>query len=781
MPFSTTIFKQQILEFITKSANNTDVKILDIGAGCGTYADLLSPQFTNIDAMEVFFPYVEQYNLREKYKNVFIENVMHTSVDFSQYDFIILGDILEHLNLNDSRSLIQKLLNTSAELIITVPFNAPQGTVNENVHEIHLQPKLTLTSFLRTHKKLIPLCVRYDYGVFIKNTKRTEYTPVFYDQIEDTIIEKLQLAFPYKKLIDTYKQVTLHTIDEIFTEEIPQNVTIVTALWDLGRESISAAFKRSYEHYKEKFAELLKTPVNMIIFVAPEDEEFIWKHRSRSNTMVKILELKEFKLWFEHFNSVQQIRKTESWYSQASWLKESPQATLEYYNPVVMSKMFMLNNATIFNPFDTEYFFWLDAGITSTVHPGYFTHDKVLNNLSTYVESLNQFLFLSYPYTDGTEIHGFDRKEITKYCEVTHVNYVCRGGFFGGKKSLINKINGLYYAVLTDTLQKQLMGTEESIFTILAHQYPEFIYCYELLEDGLVWRFFEKLKDVKELTNSIHRVITPKTAKTNLYVLGFNSPNQFKSVCESIKQNDPDMFVLSRKILINNSIDTTLFPEYDELCTMYGFEEIHRENLGVCGGRQFAAEHFDESDADFSMFFEDDMHVNGKDTADKLCKCGLTQYVPNLYTSIVKIMLKEKFDFLKFSFSEFYGDNSKQWAWYNVPQEIRTQTWPSYDKLPETGLDPNSPYTRFYNIKVLDGVAYATGEVYYSNWPQIVSKEGNRKMFLETRWAFPYEQTWMSHIFQETLNGNINPGILVASPITHDRVEFYPAEERREN
>ena len=63
----------------------------------------------------------------------------------------------------------------------------------------------------------------------------------------------------------------------------------------------------------------------------------------------------------------------------------------------------------------------------------------------------------------------------------------------------------------------------------------------------------------------------------------------------------------------------------------------------------------------------------------------------------------------------------------------------------------------------------------------IVSKEGNKKMFIDTKWAFPYEQTWMSHIYQETLKGNIKPAVLLASPIWHQRIVYYKPHERREN
>ena len=73
------------------------------------------------------------------------------------------------------------------------------------------------------------------------------------------------------------------------------------------------------------------------------------------------------------------------------------------------------------------------------------------------------------------------------------------------------------------------------------------------------------------------------------------------------------------------------------------------------------------------------------------------------------------------------------------------------------------------------------GEVYYCNWPQIVSRYGNVKMFLETKWAHVFEQTLMSHIFQETIKGKINPALLLMTPISHNRFHHYSSELRKES
>lgn len=549
-----------------------------------------------------------------------------------------------------------------------------------------------------------------------------------------------------------------------------KRVTIVTGLWNLGRGEINEGFKRPYENYLEKFAELLRTDANMFIYVAPEDEDFVWRHRTKENTVVKTRTLEELKEWFEFSQITNELRQSPAWKNQAGWLPDSPQCTLEMYNPVVMSKMFLLNDVTHFNPFKSEYFFWIDAGIVSTVHPGYFYHDKVFDNLDNYCNKNGNFIFLSYPYVGGEEIHGFPRSEMARYCQTDYVSYVCRGGFFGGKKSALNDISGIYYSFLSSSLRSGLMGTEESLFTIVAHVYPQLVHRFEISDNGLVWPFFETLKGYT----------TPiDNREVALYVITYNSPRQFELLCESFSKYDSNFLSNTKKYLLNNSLDRTTDEAYAQLCNQYDFEEIKKDNIGICGGRQFIAEHFAETPYPYCMFYEDDMFFyEGSDT---VCRNGFIRKVPNLFNTVLEIIKKEKYDFLKFNFSEFFGDNSTQWSWYNVPQSIREQFWPDNCTLPVSGQSKNAPKTKFKNIKSYEGVAYADGEVYYSNWPQIVSKEGNKKMFLDTTWTYPYEQTWMSFMFQETVKGNLNPGLLLATPTEHNRFEHYGHGERREH
>lgn len=587
--------------------------------------------------------------------------------------------------------------------------------------------------------------------------------------------------------IETSKTVTInqHVIDMTESRKFKQNFTIVSGLWNLSRNG------RDFDsHYIPRFKEFLNIDAPMILFLPEELHDIVWEVRKRSNTFIKTFELSDIKsLYSPHWDNTQKVRTNEKWLNitgEGGWLKGSPQATLEYYNPIVQSKMFMLHDAVAYSIFDTDYFYWLDAGITNTVPATHLVQDRALDNLVKYTDP---FIFLSYPYEGAGEIHGFEQKAIDTYAKEP-VKYVCRGGLFGGHKEQIKEANAVYYSLLHSTLSSGYMGTEESIFSIMAHLEPYNYRRFMLDGNGLIVKFTEALiKDsveLVELKTPKPKVVTNKIIdltkyKTNLYILTFNFPEQLLHTIESMKKV-PEWLEKPRLILLDNSTNDDARTRYQEIASEHNFEYISLgENKGICGGRQFAAEHFHDSDADFYFFFEDDMTSNSKEEENNFCRNGLRKYIPRLYDIVHKIMIKEEFDYLKLSFTEVYWDNNIQTSWYNVPQEIRTKFWPDYNRLPVTGRDPNAPRTEFSRIDNMDGVAYITGDVTYTNWPMIMSRKGNEKVFIETKWAHPYEQTWMSHVFQKQKEGEVNAAILLASPIWHDRIKHYTPEERREN
>ena len=595
------------------------------------------------------------------------------------------------------------------------------------------------------------------------------------DGLRQDVYKEILQSLPSEPMSNETMPLSNHALP-IKTQNKNAKITLVTGLWDIKRGELTEGWSRSYEHYLEKFKELLDVPNNLIVFGEEELRAIVFQKRTAANTQFIVRSQDWFKN--EFYDKIQSIRNSEDWKSQAGWLRESTQSRLEMYNPLVMSKPFLLHDAKILDVFDSSHLFWIDAGLTNTVSPGYFTHDLVIDKL----HSIDRMSFIAFPYAAKNEIHGFDYHELCVLAE-SKVNKVCRGGFFGGPKESIAAFNGEYYSLLHHTLQEGLMGTEESLFSILLYKYPTAYQYFLIEENGLVNHFFEALK------NETHQILNERKVgdlennldvnNAALYIITFNSPNQVKALIASMMAYDKNFVEKPKWIMLDNSTDLSTTPEYEKLCKTHDITYIKKNNLGICGGRQFIAEHAEENGFDYYFFFEDDMFFYPK--AGEVCKNGFNRFTKNLYTKTLQIIKLNNFDFLKLSFTEFYGDNKTQWAWYNVPQTFREKHWPEKSSLPTQGLDPDAPQTNFNKIGVHEGIPFADGEIYYCNWPQVVSKSGNQKMFLTEKWARPFEQTWMSYMFQETIKGNIYPGILLLTPTEHDRFDHYDATLRKES
>jgi curved DNA-binding protein CbpA len=185
------------------------------------------------------------------------------------------------------------------------------------------------------------------------------------------------------------------------------------------------------------------------------------------------------------------------------------------------------------------------------------------------------------------------------------------------------------------------MGTEESIFSIMCYTHSDLINYFEIESNGLFGKFFEDLKNNELVVKSegFKEVVISNLDinKVGLYVITFNSPNQFETLVQSMLEYDKDFIIKPKKFLLNNSTDLSTTPRYQELCEEYGFEHIKKDNIGIVGGRVFVAEHFNETDLDFYYWFEDDMSFHPK--KGEVCKNGFNRFVPNLYSKTLSIMI----------------------------------------------------------------------------------------------------------------------------------------------
>lgn len=158
---STYVGKKQVKEFLGLYLK-PGMKICDMGAGGGTYYDLLGPGY-EWTAVEIWTESVK--HLQNLYDHVYQVDIR----DFEYpefYDLIIFGDVLEHLDVKDAQTALKKAEAHSAAIMVAIPYNYPQNAIDGNEAEIHLQADLTPEIFNERYP---------NFGVIFKTDKLAYY------------------------------------------------------------------------------------------------------------------------------------------------------------------------------------------------------------------------------------------------------------------------------------------------------------------------------------------------------------------------------------------------------------------------------------------------------------------------------------------------------------------------------------------------------------------------------------------------------------------------------
>ena len=159
-------FKKNVKNYL-QSKFTDNATVLDVGAGCGTYYNLLHDCFKVIHAVEVFKPNIDNFELENKYETVFNADIKNFEYDF--YNIIIFGDIIEHLTVEEAQKVLKYAYDRCDEMIVAIPYKMEQGICEDNVYEIHKQPDLTPENVLERYPMLKLLYKNSKYGYYVKD------------------------------------------------------------------------------------------------------------------------------------------------------------------------------------------------------------------------------------------------------------------------------------------------------------------------------------------------------------------------------------------------------------------------------------------------------------------------------------------------------------------------------------------------------------------------------------------------------------------------------------
>jgi hypothetical protein len=145
MPTSSFWGKSQVVDWMREYHTRMS-HVLDIGVGQGTYADLMRSEglchHTQWVGIEVWHPYIVQYDLMSKYHVIINQDVR--TLDWSRmgrYNVAFVGDILEHMSKAEAVHVMEQVLDHVEIAIVSVPVVYwPQDEHEGNPYEAHVKP-----------------------------------------------------------------------------------------------------------------------------------------------------------------------------------------------------------------------------------------------------------------------------------------------------------------------------------------------------------------------------------------------------------------------------------------------------------------------------------------------------------------------------------------------------------------------------------------------------------------------------------------------------------------
>ncbi|MDZ4859950.1 MAG: tetratricopeptide repeat protein [Candidatus Hydrogenedentes bacterium] len=131
MPVSTSVHISHCLKYII---NLRPKSILDIGCGFGMwgflsrmYLDVSEERVQprdwklHVDGIELFEPYIQSHQ-RALYSNIIIGDIRELAPKVDNYELIIAGDVIEHLDKDDGETVIEHLYEKATRaLLVNIP------------------------------------------------------------------------------------------------------------------------------------------------------------------------------------------------------------------------------------------------------------------------------------------------------------------------------------------------------------------------------------------------------------------------------------------------------------------------------------------------------------------------------------------------------------------------------------------------------------------------------------------------------------------------------------
>ena len=206
-------------------------------------------------------------------------------------------------------------------------------------------------------------------------------------------------------------------------------ITITTCFFDINRSEKGDG--RTIEEYKEWMKLTLQLNCNLYIITEPKFHDFFVENRPKQyNTKIKIIEFKDL-YYYKYYDKIQNILESDDYKNKIAH-PNRVECKMPEYNIIQYSKFHCLQLAMDENPFKSNYFFWMDAGVSRFFLDVDISKPYPSNNCIDFLKhNENKFIIQNRP-----DLHDYiiDEQFIWKS------DNMLSGGMFGGNRLIVQEI-----------------------------------------------------------------------------------------------------------------------------------------------------------------------------------------------------------------------------------------------------------------------------------------------------------------------------------------------------
>jgi len=253
--------------------------------------------------------------------------------------------------------------------------------------------------------------------------------------------------------------------------------TVITALYDIGREKNGDG--RTIEYYLKIFAKTLKLNVPIVVYTEQKFLNFVLENKT-DNVNVIVKPLSEIPYYQYNDKIIKILNNSE--YKSKIVDPNRIECNLSLYNVIQYSKFEWLTEAIQQNYFDTDYYFWMDAGCSrffddvnlKTKWPANYS---LLDKTKFNIQGNRNTLY--YPFSD-IETYIWDS------------NCMLVGTLFGGSKEICKTMASIIKKEFEYYLDRGIVNNEQILLAVLYKKYPDLFNIYIELNNKHL-PFFKKL------------------------------------------------------------------------------------------------------------------------------------------------------------------------------------------------------------------------------------------------------------------------------------------------